>query len=393
MNTGTNAEDGPTPNKAEHLNAPPPDRKLLPEPVAAFKKDGDERCIWVDPLAYDPRMRDGAVLLGDVIRDYVKKYNILFDNQSFDEGKLKGGSYTMTPDEKDAWTYKPDKDKKSPLERDKDHLGEYYIVPPNSLVYIKLKQTLRIPFYLIGRHNLKIRYVYRGLLLGTGPQVDPGFEGNLFIPLHNFTTSPIKVYINGPQNSFVSIDFVRTTHFIDASELPVRVRTVADLRIYLKENCKEKVLIEEEKVQGRRELEQYLEGATPRSQLAQFQFDFAKLEKRVSRVLKAFENLRFIEVIAVAGIVIAALSFFGSDVAEVKSETQEVKATFTNMTNFGNRLGSLEVQSTSDTRSTKAAIESLSTNVAQLQLELSQIASQLKSTTSNGIYPATTNRP
>src|SRR5439155_12155588 len=94
------------------------------------------------------------------------------------------------------------------LKTGKDSDGEYYIVPKNSLVFIKLKQELRIPFYMIGRHNLKIRYVYKGLLLGTGPQVDPGYVGNLIIPLHNFTTRDVRVYIN---ESFVSIDFVRTT--------------------------------------------------------------------------------------------------------------------------------------------------------------------------------------
>jgi len=31
--------------------------------------------------------------------------------------------------------------------------------------------------------------VHRGILLGTGPLVDPGFEGNLLIPLHNLTTN------------------------------------------------------------------------------------------------------------------------------------------------------------------------------------------------------------
>ena len=37
------------------------------------------------------------------------------------------------------------------------------------------------------RFNLHIRHVHRGLLLGTGPLVDPGYWGKLCIPLHNLT--------------------------------------------------------------------------------------------------------------------------------------------------------------------------------------------------------------
>jgi hypothetical protein len=45
----------------------------------------------------------------------------------------------------------------------------------------------RIPDYIALRFNLKIKHIYRGLLLGTGPLVDPGFVGHLSLPLHNLT--------------------------------------------------------------------------------------------------------------------------------------------------------------------------------------------------------------
>jgi hypothetical protein len=44
-----------------------------------------------------------------------------------------------------------------------------------------------LPEYIALRFNLAIREVYRGLLLGTGPLVDPGFTGRLSFPLHNLT--------------------------------------------------------------------------------------------------------------------------------------------------------------------------------------------------------------
>src|ERR1043166_7949999 len=57
----------------------------------------------------------------------------------------------------------------------------------NSIAFITLEPTFRMPLYLAFRFNLAIREVYRGLLLGTGPIVDPGFQGKISFPLHNLT--------------------------------------------------------------------------------------------------------------------------------------------------------------------------------------------------------------
>ena len=61
------------------------------------------------------------------------------------------------------------------------------VLPRNSIVYATLAPTIRLPDYIAARFNLSIRYIYRGLLVGTGPLVDPGFQGRLSIPLHNLT--------------------------------------------------------------------------------------------------------------------------------------------------------------------------------------------------------------
>lgn len=58
---------------------------------------------------------------------------------------------------------------------------------PNSVCFLTLAPEFRLPAYIGARFNLLIRDVYRGLLVGTGPLVDPGFTGRLSIPIHNFT--------------------------------------------------------------------------------------------------------------------------------------------------------------------------------------------------------------
>lgn len=80
-------------------------------------------------------------------------------------------------------------------------------IPPNSLAVVPMQQVLCLPHYMIGRFNLEIRFVYQGLLLGTGPQVDPGFQGALSCPLHNISNQPIRIQWG---EVFAKIDFTKT---------------------------------------------------------------------------------------------------------------------------------------------------------------------------------------
>src|SRR6267143_7218611 len=66
-------------------------------------------------------------------------------------------------------------------------------IKKNSIVYISPDVIFALPDFIAIRFNLRINLVHRGLLLGTGPLVDPGFEGRLLIPLHNLTSQDIEV--------------------------------------------------------------------------------------------------------------------------------------------------------------------------------------------------------
>jgi len=76
--------------------------------------------------------------------------------------------------------------------------GQSFILKSNSLVFIQLEPYIQLPNYLAARFNLQIKHVYRGLLLGTGPLVDPGFHGYLNIPLHNWTNKDYKIAYGEP---------------------------------------------------------------------------------------------------------------------------------------------------------------------------------------------------
>jgi deoxycytidine triphosphate deaminase len=79
-------------------------------------------------------------------------------------------------------------------------------LPRNSITFLHLGTTFQIPDYMAARFNLTIREIHRGILVGTGPLVDPGFVGRLFIPLHNLTSNNYTIAYGEP---LVWIEFTK----------------------------------------------------------------------------------------------------------------------------------------------------------------------------------------
>ncbi len=367
--------------------APPSDGNSA-SPIPA--SEDPDQALWNDPLQNDEKNRSGAVLLAEDITSYVLQHNLLINRNDFKDGrnfgaKLKGASYTMTPHPTQAWILEEDptgKVAEAPLKRGRDSEGDYYIVPKNSLVFIKLRQELRIPFYMIGRHNLKIRYVYKGLLLGTGPQVDPGYVGNLIIPLHNFTREDVLVHI---EKSFVSIDFVKTTSFFQKDE---SIPNTKD-ELYFKYD-KRKCLIERDKVEKRKGLANYLEGSLPRSQMGKFEYDFDRLKQETTRELLQFqetardvkkEQIKFqtdltrkwersrvwkgFELVAVIGALGLILNLYRLQERDTESRGRDLENAIiaTNFANYENKLENI-------TNTVGKKFEDLATQVGTLQSNL-----------------------
>lgn len=152
----------------------------------------------------DPEPSERGLLLSDRILDYVNSYNLLIDQKDFCLENLKPASYSLA------------------LGKSYYYNGKFYKLkddeplrlPPNSYVVVSTRETIRLPHYIAGRFGLRVKFVYEGLLVGSGPQVDPGFEGILGCPLHNLTDEEVEIQ---PRENFAWIDFVKTTPFGDNS--------------------------------------------------------------------------------------------------------------------------------------------------------------------------------
>lgn len=124
-----------------------------------------------------------ALLNSADIADYVAATGMIcpFNDSN---GRLKSASYRV--DILGECMYWDENGKEEKLDIQPN---EKLILEPNSIVFVAVQPTFRIPDYIALRFNLKIDHVYKGLLVGTGPLVDPGFVGKLYLPLHNLTAN------------------------------------------------------------------------------------------------------------------------------------------------------------------------------------------------------------
>jgi dCTP deaminase len=82
--------------------------------------------------------------------------------------------------------------------------GGAYRLPPYGAAILQTYEDLKIPDTMLGRIGLKSGFARKGLLASTGPQIDPGFEGKLFISLFNLTAG---AHVLKYKDSFLTIEF------------------------------------------------------------------------------------------------------------------------------------------------------------------------------------------
>ena len=91
------------------------------------------------------------------------------------------------------------------------------VLPPHQVAVVKTHEIINIPRFLIARWNLRVQWVYEGLLWTGGPQVDPGWRGALYCPIYNLAERQLVI----PHKERVfTMDFTRTTPFHDARSSP-----------------------------------------------------------------------------------------------------------------------------------------------------------------------------
>lgn len=84
------------------------------------------------------------------------------------------------------------------------------VIPAHQVAVVMTHEEINLPRYLIARWNLRVKWVYEGLLWVGGPQVDPGWQGELYCPIYNLAEREVVIPYKEP---FFTMDFSRTTPF------------------------------------------------------------------------------------------------------------------------------------------------------------------------------------
>lgn len=168
------------------------------EPAESEARQKFEQWRDIDPF---PDVAPALLNAAD-IDDYMRAAAMVFP---YDPAKRKTASYALSVGTEVAY-WSPDEPNEAPIRELKS--GAPVTIPPNSLVYVRTAQDFQLPNYMAVRFNLHIDLVHKGLLLGTGPLVDPGFFGKLMVPLHNLTSN---TYVLAVGDDFIWAEFTKTS--------------------------------------------------------------------------------------------------------------------------------------------------------------------------------------
>jgi deoxycytidine triphosphate deaminase len=154
---------------------------------------------YIDPKRNDPSRK--GMLLSNEIESFCQNKLLIADD--YEVKNLRPAAYTLRIGSKFV-------DSKGRIGQLDEKKKTYFKMEPNSIVYVSTLEKLDLPHYIAARFNLRVKWVYKGILLGTGPQVEPGFRGSLSCPLYNLTDRPVNIEY---KKDFATIDFERTTDF------------------------------------------------------------------------------------------------------------------------------------------------------------------------------------
>ena len=158
------------------------------------------RLLQFPILESDDHSEKKGVLLCDEIKFYVETGCLI---SPFDPRNLKPAAYELTVGDEAMLGGEP----YSLGDTTKD--GRLRI-PPFEVAVIKTAETLNLPRFLIARWNIRVSWAYKGLVWVGGPQVDPGYVGNLFCPIYNLSNKDVWIKKG---DAIAVMDFVKTTSF------------------------------------------------------------------------------------------------------------------------------------------------------------------------------------
>ena len=324
-----------------------------------------------------------SLLSADHIVDYVRETGLIapFSSDTSKSGRLKKASYEARIGDV-AYNFEvPNQDGKVSGNDPKlfwTRNGGNLVLDPNSIVFVECDLEFRLPSFIALRFNLAISHVHRGLLLGTGPLIDPGFWGKLCIPIHNLTDEPYEIK---PDDGLIWIEFTKTTSSTAKGRLPSGDGNW-DIKEFIK-RAQNQVVDKNDRVGIRSGISQALSDA------AKANDSIATATKAAKDTKTASENAKDrVSTIGIGGGIAAAIAIFGlflalvSVVISYKTDTRaifsELKPALQNLEkDYNQHIDNLDLSGQSN-REAQATISLLSEMVSDLGESVANLTIQLK---------------
>lgn len=155
----------------------------------------------------------GGVLLRDEIKRLVDEKNMI---EGFEPTCLQAASYDMRLGDE---YYK--EGKLCRLSESNSTLT----IPPHDIVFVSYIETFNMPANVVARYDLRMRFLWQGLIMQTGTQFDPGYQGMIISMLFNLSNKEIEICRRGP---LATVEFLYTTP-VRIEEKPIRpIRSLED---------------------------------------------------------------------------------------------------------------------------------------------------------------------
>ncbi len=320
----------------------------------------DDR-VGADDRARNARDRDPylniippALLSSEHIQNYVMQTAMLHPFHP-DSGRLKPASYEVRPGKLMIYW---DENGRKVTDQIVPH--QTYILRANSITFLQIESRLYLPNYIAARFNLRITHVHRGLLLGTGPLIDPGFCGDLLIPVHNLTSDDYKI---SSDDGLIWIEFTKTSR--DYATVPKGDPLFKGLEAYKTDRPAEYYF---EKANKNNPIQSSIPKAITESRFLSLRSE--RFARKAERTNKIFAGLG---ILAIAGTVIGLLTFFETIKGNVNSAVSLAATVNTNAIN-----AAFDAKSASETtKDMRTQIDKLIEETRQLRSDLVRANSQI----------------
>lgn len=166
----------------------------------------DSRKKYLEYQFLDPfKDIESALLNGYDIEKYINTCGIIFP---YEPNNLGSATYKVRM-YGDVYNWDNKKAKMETTHLVRDQPNQTITLKQNSITYFHIDTEFKVPYYMVFRFNLTVSLAHMGLLLGTGPVVDPGFQGRILIPVHNLTAND---YTFTADTGLIRVEFTKLSH-------------------------------------------------------------------------------------------------------------------------------------------------------------------------------------